>query len=143
MKLKINEVLQKVSNAKTKAEKIKLLQTHNSPALRAILIANFNESIVSDMPEGPVPYADDKYEEADRTNLQVEYKKLYVFFKGGAPAMSRMKKESMFIQMLESLSPGEAEVITLVMDKQLGKRWKITQQCVAEAFPQILWNKRA
>jgi len=143
MKLKINEVLQKVSNAKTKAEKIKLLQTHNSPALRAILIANFNESIVSDMPEGPVPYADDKYEESDRTNLQVEYKKLYVFFKGGAPAMSRMKKESMFIQMLESLSPGEAEVITLVMDKQLGKRWKITQQCVAEAFPQILWNKRA
>ena len=143
MKLKINEVLQKVSNAKTKAEKIKLLQTHNSPALRAILIANFNESIVSDMPEGPVPYADDKYEESDRTNLQVEYKKLYVFFKGGAPAMSRMKKESMFIQMLESLSPGEAEVVTLVMDKQLGKRWKITQQCVAEAFPQILWNKRA
>lgn len=143
MKLKINEVLQKVSNAKTKAQKIKLLQTHNSPALRAILIANFNESIVSDMPEGPAPYQDDKYEESDRLSLQVEYKKLYVFFKGGAPNMSRMKKESMFIKLLESLTPGEAEVLSLTMDKKLGKRWKITQQCVAEAFPQIQWNKRA
>ena len=44
MQLLLNEVLQKVSNAKTKAQKIKLLRELNSPALRSILIANFDES---------------------------------------------------------------------------------------------------
>ena len=56
MKLLMNEVLQKISNAKTKAEKIKLLQEYNTPALRQILIANFDESVVSLLPPGDVPY---------------------------------------------------------------------------------------
>ena len=56
MKLLINEVLQKVSNAKTKKEKIKLLQQFNTQALRSVLIVNFDESIISLLPEGPVPY---------------------------------------------------------------------------------------
>ena len=56
MKLLINEVLQKVSNAKTKKEKIKLLQQFNTQALRSVLIINFDESIVSLLPEGAVPY---------------------------------------------------------------------------------------
>ena len=43
MKLLISEVLQKVSNAKTKAQKVKLLQQHNTNALRSILIANYDE----------------------------------------------------------------------------------------------------
>ena len=54
MKLLINEVLQKVSNAKTKKEKIKLLQQFNTQALRSVLIINFDESIVSLLPEGAV-----------------------------------------------------------------------------------------
>ena len=56
MKLLINEVLQKVSNAKTKKEKIKLLQQYNTQALRSVLIVNFDESIISLLPEGTVPY---------------------------------------------------------------------------------------
>ena len=56
MQLLLNEVLQKVSNAKTKAQKIKLLQQYNTPALRQILIANFDESVISMLPDGEVPY---------------------------------------------------------------------------------------
>ena len=56
MQLLLHEVLQKVSNAKTKVQKIKLLQEHNTPALRQILIANFDESVVSMLPDGDVPY---------------------------------------------------------------------------------------
>ena len=47
MKLLISEVLQKVSNAKTKAQKIKILQENNTPALRSLLIVNYDESVVS------------------------------------------------------------------------------------------------
>ena len=56
MRLLISEVLQKVSNAKTKAEQIKLLHEYNTQTLRSILIWNFDESVKSLLPEGEVPY---------------------------------------------------------------------------------------
>ena len=139
----MNEVLQKVSNAKTKAQKIKLLQEYNSPALRAILIANLDESVVSMPPEGDVPYEkNDAPEDTEHTKLVHEYRKLYLFFKGGAN-ISQNRREMLFIQLLEGLHQGEAEVLCLMKDRKIGKRWKITKQCVEQAFPQIQWGNRS
>ena len=144
MKLLINEVLQKVSNAKTKPQKIKLLKEFNTNALRAILIANFDESIVSLLPPGEVPYVpNDAPEGTEHTVLEKEYRKLYLFFKGGSSTLKQSKREELFIQLLEGLTAGEAEVLTLVKDKKLGKRWKITKACVEEAFPTIQWGNRS
>ena len=53
-----------------------------------------------------------------------------------------MKKENMFIQMLEGLHEDEAKVLCLVKDKQLGKRYRITKAVVQEAFPTIQWGNR-
>jgi len=143
MQLLMNEILQKVSNAKTKAQKIKLLQEMNSPALRAILIANFDESVISMLPPGDVPYKEnDAPEETEHTKLIQEYRKLYLFFKGGAN-ISQTRRETLFIQMLEGLHKGEAEVLCLVKDRKIGKRWKITRQCVEEAYPSIQWGNRS
>ena len=143
MQLLLNEVLQKVSNAKTKAQKIKLLQEYNTPALRSILIANFDESVISMLPDGEVPYKkNDAPEDTEHTKLAHEYRKLYLFFKGGAN-VSQTRRETLFIQLLEGLHQKEAEVLTLVKDKKIGKRWKITRQCVEEAFPNIQWGNRS
>jgi hypothetical protein len=143
MQLLLNEVLQKISNAKTKTQKIKLLQEHNSPALRQILIANFDESIISMLPPGDVPYEKNEApEDTEHTKLVHEYRKLYLFFKGGAN-VSQSRRETLFIQLLEGLHKGEAEVLCLMKDKKLGKRWKITKQCVEEAYPQIQWGGRS
>jgi hypothetical protein len=143
MQLLLNEVLQKISNAKTKTQKIKLLQQHNSPALRQILIANFDESIISMLPAGDVPYEKNEApEETEHTKLVHEYRKLYLFFKGGAN-VSQSRRETLFIQLLEGLHQGEAEVLCLMKEKKLGKRWKITKQCVEEAYPQIQWGGRS
>ena len=139
----MHEVLQKVSNAKTKAQKVKLLEQYNTPALRAILIANFDESVISMLPEGEVPYKkNDAPEETEHTKLDHEYRKLYLFFKGGAN-ISQTRRETLFIQLLEGLHQGEAEVLCLVKDKKIGKRWKITRQCVEQAFPSIQWGNRS
>ena len=144
MKLLINEVLQKVSNAKTKPEKVKLLKEYNPNALRSILIANFDESIVSLLPPGEVPYTpNDAPEGTEHTVLEKEYRKLYLFFKGGSSTLKQSKREELFIQMLEGLTEGEAEVLVLIKDKKLGKRWKITKACVEQAFPAIQWGSRA
>ena len=143
MKLLMHEVLQKVSNAKTKAQKVKLLDEYNTPALRALLIANFDESVISMLPEGEVPYKkNDAPEGTEHTLLAQEYRKLYLFFKGGAN-ISQTRRETLFIQLLEGLHQGEAEVLCLVKDRKIGKRWKITRQCVEQAFPSIQWGNRS
>jgi len=143
-RLLISEVLRKVSNAKTKQEKINLLRKYNSNALRQLLIINFDESVVSVMPEGDVPYTpNDAPAGTDHTRLEHEYRGLYRFFKGGAK-LPGLKREAMFVQLLEGLHADEAELIVLVKDGQLAKKYKrITKAVVSEAFPQIEWGGRS
>lgn len=143
MKILMHEILQKVSNAKTKNEKIKLLKEFNSSALRSILIINFDDSIVSLLPPGEPPFnKNDVPEGTEHTILEKEARLLHHFFKGGSK-LKQSKREDMFIQMLEGLHQGEANVLVLAKDKQLGKRWKITKQCVETAFPGIEWGGRS
>ena len=143
MKLLMHEVLQKVSNAKTKKEKIALLKQFNTPALRMLFIVNFDESVVSLLPPGKVPYEPNQAPDGtEHTLLEKEARLLHHFFKGGSN-VSQNKRETMFIQMLEGLNSGEAEVLCLAKDKQIGKRWKITKACVSEAYPSIEWGGRS
>lgn len=144
MKLLISEVLQKVSNAKTKAQKIKLLQEFNTPALRTILIVNYDESVISLLPAGNVPYRpNDAPAGTEHTVLEHEYRKLYLFFKGGSSSLKQSKREDLFIQMLEGLQETEAEVLVAAKDKVLHKKYKITRACVEGAFPSIKWGGRS
>ncbi|AGH26411.1 hypothetical protein CPPG_00094 [Cyanophage P-RSM1] len=144
-RLLISEVLRKVSNAKTKKEKIEILHKHNSQALRSILIWNFDESVVSMLPEGDVPYTpNDAPVGTDHTRLEQEYKGLYRFVKGGADKLPSLKRESLFVQLLEGLSAEEAELICLVKDKKLSSKYKrITKAVIQEAFNHIEWGKRS
>ncbi len=142
-KMLLSEVLQKVSNAKTKKEKVVLLRKYSTPALRSILIWNYDESVVSMVPSGDVPYTkNDSPAGTDHTILFHEYKKLYHFVKGGNDGLAKTKREQMFIQLLEGLHMDEANVLCLTKDKKLGKRYKVTKACISEAFPEIEWGNR-
>ena len=144
MKLLISEVLQKVSNAKTKAEKIKLLNQYNTDALRMLLIWNFDESVRSAVPEGEVPFEVNKAPSGtEHTKLEHESRLFFHFIEGGNNNLTKTRREHMFIQMLEGLHEDEAEVVCLVKDKKLSKRYKITKNVVSEAFPQIKWGGRS
>ena len=139
----MNEVLQKVSNAKTKKEKINLLRELNTQALRSLLIINFDESIISMLPDGAVPYTPNEAPEGtEHTVLEKEQRILYHFFKGGSK-ISQAKREQMFVGLLEGLTSAEAETLILAKDKKIGKRYKITKATVTEAFPQIVWGNRS
>ena len=144
-RLLLSEVLRKVSNAKTKAEKIKILQANNSQALRSILIWNFDESVISMLPEGEVPYTpNDAPIGTDHTRLEQESKGLYRFVKGGQDSLKSLKRESMFVQLLEGLAAEEAELLCLIKDGNLNSKYKrITKAVVSEAFPQIDWGNRS
>lgn len=142
--LLISEILQKVHNAKTKAEKIELFQKYNSQALRSILIWNYDDTVVSLLPEGEVPYTKNEAPEGtEHTRLDREYRILYNFVKGGNDSLPRAQRENMFIQLIEGLHESEAEVICLVKDKALQSKYRITKAVVQEAFPEIQWGNRS
>ena len=144
-RLLISEILRKVSNAKTKKEKVDLLKKHNSTALRQLMIINFDESIISELPEGDVPYTpNDAPVGTDHTRLESEYKGLYRFFKGGDPRIKSLTRETLFVQLLEGLSAEEAELLVLCKDGRLNEKYKrITKAVISEAFPQIEWGGRS
>jgi hypothetical protein len=143
MKLLISEILQKAHNAKTKAEKVKILKDNESAALKSVLIINYDESVVSLLPEGAPPFNKNEAPVGtEHTKLEHEARLLHHFFKGGSN-ISPMKREQMFIQLLEGLHPDEAEVVIKAKDKELGKRYKVTKACVTEAFPGIQWGGRS
>ena len=141
MKLLISEVIKKASNAKTKAQKIKILKDNNSQALRSVLKWNFDPAIKSDLPEGEVPYnKNDAPIGTEHTVLEREYRNLWRFIKG-ANSLSNMKREQLFFQLLEGLHESEAEIICLVKDKELQSKFRITPAVVKEAFPEIQWSE--
>ncbi len=143
-RLLLSEVLQKVSNAKTKKEKIGLLNKYKTPALQSILIWNFDDSVVSMLPEGDVPYTPNEAPvDTEHTRLLHEYRILYNFVKGGNDGLSGNKRETMFIQLLASLHQDEAKLLCMVKDKLVGKKYKITKACVEEAYPEIKWGNRS
>jgi len=142
MKLLISEILQKASNAKTKVEKIKILRENNSQTLRSLFIWNFDESVVSLLPEGEVPFTPNPAPVGTQhTRLETEGRKLFYFVKGGSD-IPALRREAMFIQLLEGLHPEEANVVVLVKDKKLQDKYRITKSVVSEAFPQITWGNR-
>ena len=167
----IFEVLQVICKQRSKAKKIEALRKFDHPSLKYVLIWNFDTSIVSMLPEGDVPYASageqtaysgqlsDKIGDAvnkmseigsqslgsqdqGRTSIRKEFKIFYNFLKGGNDGLSKMRRESMFINLLEGLHPLEAEILCLCKDKKLATKYKLTQPIIAEAYPNIVWGNR-
>jgi len=167
------EVLDLVSKQRSKAKKIEVLKKYEHVSLKATLIWNFDESIISMLPEGEVPYSgfEDQAssngtlstkitEEVRRmhemdsfsmgssdknghTTIRREFKNFYHFLKGGNDAMSGVRRETMFINILEGLHPLEAEIVCLCKDKKLSDRYNITKEIVGEAYPDITWGNRS
>ena len=139
-----HEVLELVSKQRTKAKKIEILQEYESDALKSILIWNFDQTGVSMIPEGQVPYKkNDVPIGTDHTSLRREWKNLYHFVKGGNYKISSIRRETMFIQLLEGLHPEEAEIICLVKDKALEDKYSLTYDAVRQAYPDIKWGGRS
>ena len=140
----IHEILDYVDSQRTKAKKVQALQEYRDDSLTAILIWNFDDRVTSAVPEGQVPYKENEVPVGtDHTSLRKEYKNLYHFVKGGNDSLSAIRRETMFIQMLEGLHPQEADILTLVKDGGLERQYpKLTKGVIDTAFPDIVWGSR-
>jgi len=140
----IHEILDYVDSQKTKPKKVQALQEYRDDSLTAILIWNFDDRVVSAVPEGQVPYKENEVPVGtDHTSLRREWKNLYHFIKGGNDTLSCLRRETMFINILEGLHPLEAEILILVKDKKLTDKYKITKEIASAAYPQIVWGGRS
>ena len=139
----IHEIFELVSEQRTKAKRVEILKEYRDDSVTAVLIWNFDQRVQSAIPEGQVPYNPNEVPVGtDHTSLRREWKQLYHFIKGGNDTLSSLRRESMFIQLLEGLHPKEAEIICLVKDKELEEVYpKVTLDVVKEAFPDIVWGE--
>ena len=167
------EVLDLVSKQRSQAKKIEALKRYEEIHLKSVLIWNFDESIVSALPPGEVPYSgyDDQNsysgnltkkltqevrsmhergsfslgasDQQGHTTINREARNFYRFLKGGDPGLNAIRRETMFINILQGLHPLEAEIICLIKDKKLSDKYKITREIVEEAYPDIVWRDRA
>ena len=167
------EVFDLVSRQRSKAKKVEVLKKYEDVSLKSLFIWNFDESIISVLPDGEVPYAgyDDQNtysgtlttkigeevrkmhtngsfslgasDKQGHTTIRREWKNFYHFIKGGNDAMSTIRRETMFINILEGLHPLEAEIICLCKDKNLQSKYKITKEIVSQAYPDIRWGGRS
>ena len=167
------EVLDLVSKQRSNAKKVEVLKKYEDNSLKMVLIWNFDESVVSMLPDGEVPYSqyDDQTsysgslstkltedirrmhetgsfslgvsDRQGRTTIRREAKNFYHFVKGGNDSINGIRRESMFINLLQGLHPLEAEILCLVKDKKLVEKYKITKEIVAEAYPDITWGGRS
>ena len=135
----ISEIFTKINNAKDKPKKIEVLRKYDTPGMRMILKGAFDPKIEWDLPEGTPPYiANEAPAGTEHTYLEVEAKRLYNFAKGGNDTINKIRKETLFIQMLEGLHASEAKVLIDVKNKSLNKTYKgLTSDMVKEAFG---WN---
>ncbi len=140
----VNEILDYVSSQKSKIAKVEALKEYRNEALVSILIWNFDETVVSMIPEGDVPFTpNDSPQGTDHTSLRREQRNLYHFVKGGNDSLNNLRRESMFIQMLEGLHPSEAKIVVLAKDGRLHEDYAVTYDQVKEAYPDITWGGRS
>jgi len=135
----VHEIFTQINNAKDKPKKIEVLKKYDNPAIRQLLKAAFDPKIEWDLPEGNPPYiANEAPAGTEHTSLISEARKLYHFVKGGDNTINRLKKETMFVQMLEGLQQKDAEVLIAIKNKNLNNVYKgLTASMVKETFN---WN---
>ena len=111
----IHEVFELACKQRSKAKKVEILQEYRDDSITAVLIWNFDDTVESAIPAGQVPYKENEVPVGtDHTSLRREWRQLFHFVKGGNSTLSSLRRETMFIQMLEGLHPKEAEIICMV-----------------------------
>jgi len=141
-----HEIFAQVNNAKDKPKKVAVLRKYRSEGLESFLMVAFNPDIEWLLPEGDVPYMpNDAPDGTEHTILEREAHKLHNYVQLernppdgpiiGNPNINTMKREMMFVQLLEGLSAGEAQCVVYAKDSSLSKKYKgLTARCVQEAF---------
>lgn len=135
-KMNMPELLKHVSElpAKDRAPALKVI-ANMIPTLKTILQYTYHKNVQFALPEGLPPYKPmETPENMGHNRLPKEIRKFQYFFSN--VNMSQIKREKIFIEMLESVDPEEAKLILMIKDKKITYKG-ITRKLVEEALPEL------
>ena len=166
----IFEILELVDAQKTNAKKVEVLRNYEHDSIKTIFVWNYDSSVISLLPPGPVPYGETNAQTTfagtlseniakeaaggesatgqdldgrNKTSIRHEYNNFYHFVKGGNNELTTTRREMIFINMLQGLHPKEAEILVLIKDKDLETKYNVSLDNVKQAYPNMTWGNRS
>ena len=138
MELEVFEILEQFGQQTTRADKIKLLKANNIPAIRDVCRGAYDKTLEFSLPEGKPPYNPNRPESVPST-LRKEHRNFGYFVKGlpQSEKITNMRRETMFIQLLESIHAEDAIIVLNMVAKKAPVKG-LTKKIVEEAFPNLL-----
>ncbi len=132
------ETLEMVGKAKTREEKKQILLDRENFATKAILQLNYHPDVKWKIPKGAPPYTPSE-NQAD-ASLHFEVKKLDYYVDPSPHNIPMLRRESMFVQLLERLDPKDAKLIIAMKDKKItykGLSYKLVKDTWPDLLPDI------
>lgn len=142
IRISITEILDKTAEFKQKADKIEWLRKNDNPALRTILSYTYDSNIKFLIPDVPPPWNKNQFEDEAKSLLYRESRRLRIFIEGGGyDQLKQIKREQLFISLLEDVDNDDAETLCRMIQKKPFKG--ITKKAVIEAFPGLIQEEAA
>jgi hypothetical protein len=116
-------------------EQIKCLQANDSEPIRIILQYCFHPGAKWLLPEGAPPYTPFEFPNVENM-LYAEARKIYLFLEGGNDNLNPLKREKMFIDILESITPEDAKLLISIKEKKLPFEG-LSPETIKKAYPGI------
>ena len=135
--LDVFEVFELFEKAKTRKEKIEVLKANETWALKDIIKGAMDPRIEWLLPSGEVPYTACEEHNAPSTLLRKNVDFKYCVKGGPGMRMPAFKREKVFLGIVESIHPKDAELVCAMINKKLPVKG-LTEKIVQEAFPGLL-----
>lgn len=135
----IYQIIKECARLKSDVDKVNYLRQHDSVPLQHIMQLAHDSSIKWALPEGTPRYKPFNGLDADG-RLYSETRRLYLFLEGGNSNLTRLKRESLFIQLLESLDAGDAELICNIKEGKFPKA--INRKIVNLTWPGLIKDEQ-
>jgi hypothetical protein len=137
VRISITEIIQGAAEKKTNEEKIDFLRKNDNPALRIVLKYTYDNAIEFLIPDTPPPWEKNEYEDEAKSLLFREARKLKIFIKnGGYDTLNQIKREQLFISLLEDIDNDDADTLCQMISKKPFKG--LTKKTIEEAFPDLI-----
>lgn len=137
VRISITEIIQGAAAKKTTEEKINFLRSNDSPPLRVVLKYTYDSAIEFLVPNTPPPWEKNEYEDEAKSLLFREARKLKMFIKnGGYDNLNQVKREQLFISLLEDVDNDDADTLCQMIAKKPFAG--LTKKTVEEAFPDLI-----
>lgn len=131
----MSEILKTASEMPDKNSQVNWLRQQYRDAIGIVLRFALDPEIKFLLPDSDPPYQPCETNEAHGM-LYTEARRLYLFVEGGNPNLPQLRRETIFVQLLEGVDKEDAKLLLAMKNKTLP--YGITEDLIREAFPGLL-----